>query len=71
MNDEILARASALVGVVVAGVDERLLDAVTVDGECGLAGMLLDDREQVGEQAPLEVGEFRLQFRCFDRLRNR
>jgi hypothetical protein len=45
MNDEILARASALVGVVVAGVDERLLDAVTVDGECGLAGMLLDDRE--------------------------
>src|SRR3954453_7423301 len=53
MNDEVLARLAPLVGVVLAGEDERLLDAPAVDRQRGLVGVLLDDREQVGEQAPL------------------
>ena len=53
MDDEVLARLAPLVGVVHAGVDERLLDAVAVDRDRGLVGVLLDDREQVAEQPPL------------------
>jgi hypothetical protein len=36
------------------GVDERLLNPVTVDRERRLVGVLLDDREQVTEQFALE-----------------
>ena len=53
MDDEVLAGLAALVGVVHAGVHERLLDPVAVDRDGGLLGVLLDDREQVAEQAPL------------------
>jgi hypothetical protein len=37
-----------------AGVDERLLNPVTVDRKRRLVGVLLDDREQVTEQFALE-----------------
>ena len=47
----------ALVGVVLAGEHERLHDARAVDGLGDLVGVLLDDREQVGEQLALERRE--------------
>jgi hypothetical protein len=53
MTDEILARSAALVGVMRAGVHERLLDPVTVDRDRGLVRVLLDDGEEVAEQTPL------------------
>jgi hypothetical protein len=40
--------------VVHAGVDEGLLNPVTVDRERRVVGVLLDDREQVTEQLALE-----------------
>ena len=57
MDDELLARLAALVGVMAAGEEERLDDAVAVDRHRGLVGVLLDDREQVGEQPLLGRGE--------------
>jgi hypothetical protein len=39
--------------VVHARVDERLLDAVAIDGDGRLIDVLLDDREQVAEQPSL------------------
>ena len=57
MNDEVLARAPALVGVMHAGIDERLLDPVAVDSSGGFVGVLLDNREQVAEQATLLRGQ--------------
>ena len=54
MGDEVLARAPPLVGVVHAGVDERLLDPLAVDRRRRLVGVLLDDREQVTEQSLLD-----------------
>jgi hypothetical protein len=57
MDDEVLAGLAPLIGVVLAGVDERLLDALAVDDDRGLVGVLLDDREQVAEQTPLALGE--------------
>jgi hypothetical protein len=62
MDDEVLAGDPPLVGVVLAGEDERLDDAVLVDGLRDLVGVLLDDREQVREQVlldPREVGRDR------------
>src|SRR3954454_21170798 len=59
MDDEVLAGLAALVGVLLAGEDEGRLDRRAVDGDRRLAGVLLDDREQVAEQAALgrrEVG---------------
>jgi hypothetical protein len=53
MDDEVLARAAALVGVLLARVHERGLDALAVDRDRGLVGVLLDDREQVGQKPPL------------------
>jgi hypothetical protein len=47
MNDEVLAGAPALVGVVDAGIDECLLDPLAVDDDRRLVCVLLDDREQV------------------------
>jgi hypothetical protein len=57
MDDEVLARLAALVGVMDARVDERLLDARAFDGDRRLLGMLFDDREQVAEQTPLGCRE--------------
>ena len=55
VDDEVLARLAALVGVVLAGEHERLHHAVAVDGLGDLVGVLLDDREQVREQVALEA----------------
>jgi hypothetical protein len=57
MGDEVLARLAALVGVVIAGEDERLDDGRAVDRLGDLVRMLLDDREEVAEQLALERGE--------------
>ena len=57
VDDELLAGAPALVGVVLAGEHERLLDAVAVDRDERLVGVLLDDREEVAEQLALARGE--------------
>ena len=57
MDDEVLARLAALVGVVLAGEHERLHDLLAVDLLGDLVGVLLDDREQVGEQLPLGRGQ--------------
>jgi hypothetical protein len=57
VGDEVLARLAALVGVVLAGEDERLDDALAVDGLGDLVGVLLDDREQVREELALDLGE--------------
>jgi hypothetical protein len=48
-----------------AGVGERGLDAIAVDGE-GLVGVLLDDGEQVPQQAALERRELRVLHRGVD-----
>ncbi|HUA04307.1 MAG TPA: hypothetical protein VMB27_10415 [Solirubrobacteraceae bacterium] len=53
MDDEVLARPAALIGVRHARVHERRLHAVTVDRGGRLVRVLLDDREQVAEQPPL------------------
>jgi hypothetical protein len=53
VDDEVLARLAPLIGVVNARVDERLLDAVAIDGDGRLVRVLLDDREQVAQQPPL------------------
>src|SRR5437588_447937 len=58
MDDEVLARDSPLVGVVVTRVDERLLEALAVDRYRRLVGMLFDDREEVAEQPLLGRGQF-------------
>jgi hypothetical protein len=54
MDDEVLAGATALIGVVHAGVYERLLDPVAIDREGRLVSVLLDDRKQVREQPALD-----------------
>jgi hypothetical protein len=59
MADELLAGSAALVGVMGAGIDERLLDAVPVDRKGGVVRVLLDDREQVAEEAPLDGVQLR------------
>jgi hypothetical protein len=43
--------------VVLAGEDERLLDALAIDLHRRGVGVLLDDREDVRQQAALELGE--------------
>ena len=57
VDDELLTRATELVGVVLAGVDEGLAHAITIDRDRGLVGMLLDDREEIAEQPLLELVE--------------
>jgi hypothetical protein len=57
VHDEVLAGAAALVGVVLAREREGLHDAAAVDLLGDLVGVLLDDREQVGEQLALERRE--------------
>jgi hypothetical protein len=73
VDDEVLARLAALVGVVLAGEEEGVLDAVAVDDDGRLVGVLLDDREQVAEQPPLGLGELgagdrRVRVGVFDRV---
>ena len=67
VDDEVLPGGPALVGVAVAGEHERLLDEPAVDLLGGLVGVLLDHREQVGEQHALVVGQPRAQAGGFDR----
>jgi hypothetical protein len=43
--------------VVLAGEHERVDDGLAVDRLGDLVGVLLDDREEVGEELALEVGE--------------
>jgi hypothetical protein len=61
MGDEVLAGLAALVGVVLAGEQERAQDRLAVDWVGDLVGVLGDDREQVAQQVVLErrqvVGE--------------
>ena len=57
MDDEVLARLAALVGVVLAGEDEGVDHPAAVDLAGDLVGVLLDDREEVGEQLALGLGE--------------
>jgi hypothetical protein len=57
MDDELLAGAPPLVGVMLAGIDECLSNTVAVDDRRSVAGVLLDDREQIGEQPALELVE--------------
>ena len=59
MRDELLAGEPALVGVVLAGVDEGVLDALAIDRDSGLVGVLLDDREQVRQQSLFGIGQRR------------
>jgi hypothetical protein len=53
VDDEVLARAPSLVGVMPAGVDERLAHTLTIDRHGRLISVLFDDREEVVEQALL------------------
>ena len=57
VDDELLARLAPLVGVVLAGEEEGVLDALAVDLDGRVVGVLLDDREQVAEQPALGLGE--------------
>jgi hypothetical protein len=60
MGDVLLARQPTLIGVVVAGVDKRLLDPLAIDRGGGMVGVFLDDREQVAEQLLLGLGQLRV-----------
>jgi hypothetical protein len=53
VHDELLTGATALVGVVLAGEDERGGHGLAVDRDERVLGVLLDDREQVAEQPAL------------------
>ena len=55
VHDEVLAGLAPLVGVVLAGEHERLLDALAVDADGRVGGVLGDDREQVAQQPALEL----------------
>ena len=57
MDDEVLARGAALVGVALAREHERALDELAVDLRPGVGDVLLDDREEVAQQDALVVGE--------------
>jgi hypothetical protein len=54
MDDEVLAGAPSLIGVVDAGVHKRLLDPLAIDHDGGLVSVLLDDREQIRQQSALD-----------------
>jgi hypothetical protein len=54
MDDEVLAGAAPLIGVVDAGVHERLLDPLAIDHDGRLVSVLLDDREQIRQQPALD-----------------
>jgi hypothetical protein len=54
VRDEVLAGLAALIGVVLAGEQERLQHGLAVHLVGDLVGVLGDDREQVGQQFVLE-----------------
>ncbi len=60
VDDELLTRLTPLVGMVLAGINERILDPPPVNGERRRVSVLLDDREQVGEELALEGRELGL-----------
>jgi hypothetical protein len=67
MHDELLARAPALVGVVLAGEDEGGGHGLAVDRDERVLGVLFDDREQVAQQPALVLlqdGDVRDADRC-------
>jgi hypothetical protein len=53
MDDEVLAGLADLIGVMHAGIDERLFDLVAVDNSRSVRRMLFDDREQVVQEPKL------------------
>jgi hypothetical protein len=53
MDDEVLPRLAPLVGVVLAGEEEGVLDARALDLDGGVLGVLLDDGEEVAEEPAL------------------
>jgi hypothetical protein len=57
VDDEVLPAAPALICVVDARVDERLLDPIAIDRDGGFVGVLLDDRKQVREKPALDRRE--------------
>jgi hypothetical protein len=57
VDDELLPRLAPLVGVVLAGEDEGVDHAAAVDPQRRLVGVLLDDREEIREQLPLQRRE--------------
>jgi len=57
VDDEVLARAPALVGVALAGVDEGALHGLALDPGVARILVFLDDREQIAEQIALELVE--------------
>jgi hypothetical protein len=54
VGDEVLTGLAALIGVVLAGEQERIQDGLAIDRLGDLVGVLGDDREQVREQLVLE-----------------
>ena len=63
VDDELLARLAALIGVVLAREEEGVLDALAVDLDRRVVGVLLDDREEVAEQPPLGLGQLGAEHR--------
>jgi len=59
VSDEVLAGAAALVGVALAGERECAGDQVAVGPGGGIAGVLLEDGEEVAEEAPVVGAERR------------
>ena len=63
VDDELLTGLAPLVGVVLAREQEGILDALAVDLDRRVVGVLLDDREEVAEQAALGLGELGAEHR--------
>jgi hypothetical protein len=57
VHDEVLARLAPLVGVMLAGEQERVGHAPAVDLDDRLVGVLVDDREEVGQELLLDGRE--------------
>ena len=68
VNDELLPGTATLMGVVLAGEHERRADGLAVDRDQRVLGMLLDDREEVGEQLALARGQLSCRAGCCDGL---
>ena len=54
---EVLARATALIDVTLAGKGESVLDGTALELLSAVGGVLLHDREQVAEERALVIGE--------------
>jgi hypothetical protein len=55
MHDEVLTRLTALGRMVLTSEYERVFHALAIYLDNGVGGVLRDDREQIVEQAPLEL----------------